>query len=388
MQKYITLSMLSLQSIFGYNHHIRNRCWSGWTTYTSIFDEKESLANNFVGEFEMKICNDHSQARYAINIDGDFEGEAALKYHLHSDYNDQALLGVLGGEGTGGHYDPEFKCGTASSNKADTTRCEFGYTCSSQNVENCEKGDLSGKLGVVPIVNNKICKKRLRDFNPPRNCDYSSTGSQTGAVFSSIVFHKASDGSRLFGGRVIKECSETMYRATLDGSGINRGVTGTFTMHICNDGSHAVYQGSFENVDPNESALKYHLHSAFIDNGDLGGSGTGGHYDPLFKCGSASSYKTSPLCESDYPNNGYELGDLSGRNGVVQVNDGRVNFRIVDLDPPRNCDYDEDGLVDYGNYFSSVVFHKASDGSRLFGSAIKRCNGKLNWIRGVWEYDC
>ena len=133
--------------------------------------------------------------------------------------------------------------------------------------------------------------------------------------------------------------------------------------------------------------LKYHLHSAFLNNGELGSSGTGGHYDPLFKCGSASSYSGSPLCETDYPQNGYELGDLSGKLGLIPVRDGVVNIRLVDVNPPRINDYDDTGFVDFGSTFSSIVFHKSS-GERLFGASIKQCECSWKWYLGYWDEEC
>ena len=39
----------------------------------------------------MKICNDNSYAQYALDIGGDFEGETSLKFHLHSNYNENAM---------------------------------------------------------------------------------------------------------------------------------------------------------------------------------------------------------------------------------------------------------------------------------------------------------
>lgn len=367
------------------NARNRFRCRSGWTTYTSIFDEKEALSRGFRGEFEMKICNDNSYAQYAMDISGDFEDETSLKFHLHSNYNNNALNGDLGSTGTSGHYDPTFKCGQASSNLEDSTRCFGDYNCA-DNVLECELGDLSGKLGNVEISHNRVRVRNLKDINPPINDDFSLFGSNAGSVFSSIVFHRGSNGERLFGGRIIKECSSSRFRSNLDGSGINNDVRGFFEMKICNDGSFSIYEISLNSI-LNENNLKYHLHSAFIDNNELGSQGTGGHYDPLFKCGSASSYSDSVLCEDNYPNNGYELGDLSGKLGVIPVNNGIVNIRLVDNDPPRINDYDESGLTNFGSSFSSIVFHKVS-GERLFGARIKQCSCTWKWYSGYWDDEC
>jgi len=354
----------------------RSRGGSSCTTYRAVLGPNEPLANGFTGDFTMKLC-DGRAAKYKTNIKGDFDGETELKYHLHSDYNTEAVKGVIGGPGTGGHYDPTFKCGSASSNQGTSAKdlelCPANklYMCSID-ITDCELGDLGGKNGLIKIKRGKISKRTRDKGVSPRRGDYSGTGSQTGSTFSSIIFHKASDGSRFFGGRLVPVCEGMTYKATLDGTGINNNVEGSFQMRICEDGSIGNYKGSLTNVGSLTSGdLKYHLHSGFgFDNGALGGTGTGGHYDPFFKCGPASSFNGASGCEANYPANGYELGDLSGRNGLIPCTTGTCTIRVIDSDPPRNSDYSQTGSTGRGDTFASVVFHDASTGARLFGAQL------------------
>merc|ERR1712166_38867 len=358
----------------------RSRGGTSCTTYRAVLGPDEPLANDFTGSFTMKLC-DGRPAKYKTNIKGDFDGETGLKYHLHSDYSTEAVKGVIGGPGTGGHYDPTFKCGKFSSNQGigstkDLELCPASsgddYPCA-QDIAECELGDLGGKNGNIEIKRGKTSKRTVKDKGAsPRRGDYSGTGSQSGSTFSSIIFHKASDGSRFFGGRLVPVCEGMTYKATLDGTGINSGVEGSFRMRICEDGSIGNYKGSLTNVDSlTNGDLKYHLHSAFgFDNGALGGTGTGGHYDPFFKCGGASSFKGAAGCEANYPDNGYELGDLSGRNGLIPCTTGTCTIRVIDSDPPRNVDYSQTGSTGRGDTFASVVFHDASTGARLFGAQL------------------
>lgn len=179
-------------------------------------------------------------------------------------------------------------------------------------------------------------------------------------------------------------------------------MTGKFAMSICKDGSSAVYDINLNTnnlVDGNFGAdgntnfnLKYHLHSA-NDEGNDDLTSTGGHYDPTFKCGGASSYKRNgadvDLCSAAaYPDEGYELGDLSGRNGVLETeqveggatNDRTVDVRLIDTDPPRNCDFSETGDKGSGGEWSSVVMHNAGDtgAPRLFGAPFVQCKWTCN----------
>merc|ERR1712195_206075 len=144
---------------------------------------------NAKGTFEMKICNDGSFARYKVDLTGDFADAKELNFRLQSAYTPDAAAGTVGGTGTGGQYDPGYKCGA--------------HKC----------GDLSGKVGPVKVdwdndkritsgVNDwKHNKWSAKDTHPPLNADFSCAGDTTGATFASVVFHKGS--TRLFGAKLV-----------------------------------------------------------------------------------------------------------------------------------------------------------------------------------------
>merc|ERR1712166_976849 len=144
---------------------------------------------NAEGTFEMKICNDGSFARYKVDLTGDFADAKELNFRLQSAYTPDAAAGTVGGTGTGGDYDPDYKCGA--------------HKC----------GDLSGKVGPVKVdwdndkritsgVNDwKHNKWSAKDTHPPLNADFSCAGDTTGATFASVVFHKGS--ARLFGAKLV-----------------------------------------------------------------------------------------------------------------------------------------------------------------------------------------
>ena len=75
---------------------------------------------------------------------------------------------------------------------------------------------------------------------------------------------------------------------------------------------------------------------------------------------------------NNYPNTGYELGDLSGRNGNPTVTNGVCSFRVID-----NCDFTPIGLLPLsitgkGIHFTSIVFHRASNGDKYFAAKLTR----------------
>merc|ERR1712166_1484311 len=130
----------------------RSRGGTSCTTYRAVLGPDEPLANDFTGSFTMKLC-DEQRAKYKTNIKGDFEGETELKYHLHSDYSTEAVKGDINGPGTGGHYDPTFKCGGASSNQGSGIGLcppNLLYPCA-LDIDECELGDLGGKNGLIKI---------------------------------------------------------------------------------------------------------------------------------------------------------------------------------------------------------------------------------------------
>merc|ERR1712166_538895 len=246
-----------------------------------------------------------------------------------------------------------------------------------------------------------------KDKNPPRIEDYDEWGGNSGATFSSIVVRACnSEGtceSSLVGARLVqykpwgpniphwraqrvwKECPHsTLYKAQRrKGDGINTGDNGKkfkghFEMRICNDGSSAKYSGELWDIASEQTSLKYHVHTGSFENL----SETGGHYDPTYKCGSASANQnpTSNKCGlragsrheynvgTPYPELGFELGDLSGRNGLIVCNEykgsSRCTVDVTDTNPPRNVDFVGNGKAGnkQSNQFASIVFHRGVDG--------------------------
>merc|ERR1712166_442626 len=367
----------------------RAGCSAGFTHYKANFDTNEPLANGFTGTFKMKICNDGSFARYKSDFSGPFDTATTnLNYHLHSKY----VEGSSDLGSTSGHYDPTYKCGGASSFKASVPNfCsadDYTPTCSADKTK-CELGDTSSKLGQLEVSGGEVHSGwSAKDMNPPRIEEYSETGGATGATFSSVIFHFCTSGTggcsgRLFGGFLQKttlDCPHHFYRGVFDGSPINGGVTGKFNMRICKDGSMAKYNGKLNialATGPAETSLKYHVHTKYDPSDVLN---TGGHYDPTYKCGGKSANQGNSECEGSYPTNGYELGDLSGRNGEPTcTNGGECTCRVIDTDPPHNCDFfDSAGITGnvfgngQGNQFASIVFHRKSPGAKYFGVALEK----------------
>jgi len=383
-------------------------------------DEDEPLAMGVEGEFEMDICNDGSAVLYDMDfkLPKSMESLTSLNYHLHSAYNSEAENGVLGGTGTGGHYDATYKCGGASSNK-DSPLCSAPYACSKTDPGECETGDLSGKFGPQEIKNRRVqTRKALVDKkNIARIDDYSPIGNRlNGAAFSSIVFHNPADGNaRVFGAQLKPKrnsytkpgCKATRYYGFLNAhEPIANGVTGKFIMDICNDGSKATYTGDMDlaglvlggNTKPDEAdGFAFHLHSNYIDvaNNGIGAAGTSGHYDPApSACGPASSNKNRPACDdkganvspSAYncnPNNqaGCELGDLSGKLGKLNFFSDSLKFDIRnDLVPAKNNEFaiSRDATDKDGSLFQSVVFHNGDNGQRLFGARLVQDCGDVS----------
>jgi hypothetical protein len=133
----------------------------------------------------------------------------------------------------------------------------------------------------------------------------------------------------------------------------------------------------------------WHLHSGKVGEGArdasigpaaaCGPSYTGGHYDPMLKCGSAS---TGPKCDDvdagvpccyTKPANDYcvnqnigtcEVGDLSGLYGKVQIVNRAGEVKATGLCPDCMQHFDPrasvvDGTAAY-NTWASLVFHGSS----------------------------
>ncbi|OQR96330.1 hypothetical protein THRCLA_07314 [Thraustotheca clavata] len=88
---------------------------------------------------------------------------AAFKWHIHTKWHRSSSMGFLKGcslENAGNHYDPDFACGPNSEHIKDDKCKDVKYTCNPQayrkNPKVCERGDLSGKLGEMQVVDGVI----------------------------------------------------------------------------------------------------------------------------------------------------------------------------------------------------------------------------------------
>merc|ERR1712166_422523 len=313
------------------------------------------------GIFRMQICNDGSFARYKVNLKGEVADAEELNFHLHSAYTANAAAGTVGGSGTSGHYDPDFKCGGASSNQG-TQECEDENAAFTYPANGCERGDLSCKMGPVKVRTskrfsggkvmggvNRNWKKGWspKDTNPPLNTDFSDVGgSTTGAKFASVVFHKGS--ARVFGARLM----ETTPRSTLEAIFHSDNLQGNVEVSQRWD---TTWQVKWDRIRlralgcPEGSTLKWHIHDKWTHpndqddayGADCGSDFTGGHWDPTYKCGPASD-NSKEICKTQYneinspaqspcdgsiergcnykcssTGQGCELGDLSGKTRQV-----------------------------------------------------------------------
>ena len=151
-----------------------------------------------------------------------------------------------------------------------------------------------------------------------------------------------------------------------------------------------------EGDEPSESTagFDYHLHSgqaygigAKPDGTKefCGPSYTSGHYDPDLGCGGASTARPA-LCVDDngdevpkdgYPfaegviaggSGGFEVGDLSGSNGKLDIINKKVTGSVHGSCPECDADYLDPNTSDKQGAFDtwySIVFHDGATGARL-----------------------
>ncbi|OQS00442.1 hypothetical protein ACHHYP_03574 [Achlya hypogyna] len=97
-------------------------------------------------------------------FDANCEGEAvAYKWHIHTLWHQDQSSAFLAGCSlaiAGNHYDPDFACGPNSEYNKDARCQNVSYVCNptmyASNPLACERGDLSGKLGDMQVVNGII----------------------------------------------------------------------------------------------------------------------------------------------------------------------------------------------------------------------------------------
>eukprot|EP00122_Pirum_gemmata_P014361 Pgem_evm1s13388 len=147
--------------------------------------------------------------------------------------------------------------------------------------------------------------------------------------------------------------------------------TGNVTFHFLPNGGYDYIVDINVSNDFNSSAcssgLKWHIHEDPIDTskGQLqcGGEITGNHYDPTLQCGSASqhikthcsnigrngsSYKCNSASYKAKPYQSCEVGDLSGKYGLLKANENnKLYIKGFDNYGDKHCN-----LVG-----KSIVFH-------------------------------
>ena len=183
---------------------------------------------------------------------------------------------------------------------------------------------------------------------------------------------------------------------------------------------------NLQKLIPQEKSIGYHIHNEWSNpKSSIGLNGeecaldiAGNHYDPYFACGPASAARTLSdgqpdfcfnlnrpredyICRPDVYNGGStfgqldqcEVGDLSGKYGAIPINKGEATDSIQDdplpalasqfvdnTNPKRRSSFDE---------WSSIVFHRGSDGSRFLCAQLTqkpypKCE---NTVQGYFGYD-
>mmetsp|Transcript_3297 Transcript_3297/g.2934 ORF Transcript_3297/g.2934 Transcript_3297/m.2934 type:complete len:295 (-) Transcript_3297:33-917(-) len=188
----------------------------------------------------------------------------------------------------------------------------------------------------------------------------------------------------------LSECSQYCATITAEEAG---DATGYFAVDIVDGVGYYYFDLNLDNFDSADASdcdfttygLKYHIHSYWTNPNTTSSAGstycgapyTGGHYDPTFACSTSSqNYTTACTTLGRIPSDGYtytctpeiysdgdyascELGDLSGKFGIVYPTEGTVQFStsdpLVDTNPPYEVSYETN--VKNSLKWSSIVFH-------------------------------
>jgi hypothetical protein len=314
-----------------------------------------------------------------------------IKYHIHDTWNptgagDTSYVDIIGESCNTntvikGHYDPGLACSDVSAEsgncaliKQSTDSCPAkpasSYACSAaeyaSNPFACEVGDLSGKFGTV-IVDPTTLKVSRND----NDAFYEHTTALAGR---SIALHC---GTQIFACAKLEVKASTRVKPTTTevtppAEG-NNGVVATLPNGV---GAVKIQSSTiFVDVDLSKlsdedrtnadlaacysggasTPLTWHIHDLWTDGGSTSGLGstscgasaTGGHYDPTWACGPASSGRSSACddagkycsqsaaaynCNSSVAagTNRFacEVGDMSGRYGGLPLTSGKGVFSL------------------------------------------------------------
>lgn len=178
---------------------------------------ESSAAQGAFGWFAMEIDSTTGSATYKFKVDfTDYSGSCdvtkGVNYHIHTDWasSDDSSVTQCGDSDTGGHYDPNYACGSAS--QYYTTTCAsmgrvpasgYTYGCNKDTFQSgdfavCEVGDLSGKFGYFSANSNKLMTSGfLQDPQAPYAVNYNNDAGAS-EKWLSIVFHCVDDSNARF----------------------------------------------------------------------------------------------------------------------------------------------------------------------------------------------
>jgi hypothetical protein len=139
--------------------------------------------------------------------------DPAVGYHLHTIWDQADNLALndpdaifatgssCGSDYTGLHYDPTNKCGPASEGLF-LGKCgdkSATYACGTDDLQRCERGDLSGKYGAIVLDGDGAGSKSFvgDNFQAMPSDFVENNTLRDDKLFSSIVFHQSSNGGRV-----------------------------------------------------------------------------------------------------------------------------------------------------------------------------------------------
>lgn len=364
---------------------------------SGIFDM--TLQNGEIGYYKWNInLNQFSIPQKLIDggCNADYIAKKGLKYHIHTSWDDSSptLSSVYTGcNQCAGHYDPFLACsersishGTLCSSLRRTLTLGYTYNCNSTvytagHLAKCEVGDLSGKFGLMQIVNPTNLQNLTfigsvyGDYNPPIATNYLKSDALSSA-WTSLVLHcpivNASAGlstPAILCAKLVRVnpspvpalpvATDASVKRSGEISGFfnasfaTSGAQGTFSLLVDGNGMGSYYWSislaGLTTLSASDIAqiqtygIKYHIHANWNDT--LGHAtttcgGAGGHYDPYLTC-SSKSQNQATLCPliNRTSAHGYaygvncnassfglgqqghlslcEVGDLSGKNGFI-----------------------------------------------------------------------
>ncbi|DAZ98720.1 TPA: hypothetical protein N0F65_006752 [Lagenidium giganteum] len=141
---------------------------------TATYENPSSSEAQIVVNLDFQRANEHAIRMAAGHCPHQIN---AYEWHLHVKWSaatSSSSLAQCSPQATGNHYDPLMACGP-SSEFADTQRCRrrvASYACSPRTYADnplvCEKGDFSGKFGVLRLDRQRLVQAAWTDPSFPR----------------------------------------------------------------------------------------------------------------------------------------------------------------------------------------------------------------------------